>query len=320
MNYRVLGRTGLRCSEIGLGTWAFSSGVYGPVKEEDAAAAIDTAIAAGINFFDTAPLYGNSERDGIAEEVLGRALRAHSRESVLISTKFGRNPTDGNRPNFHADRARQSVEASLQRLGTDRLDVLFFHSPFSPNEIHDDVWDALADLKKQGKVRFIGHSISAFAATEQMARSWAKERKIDVVQVVYSLLNREASDLIHDLGEQGIAIVARESLANGFLSGKVGRDTVFPPNTLNARYSRQEIAERVEQVERLSFLVRGDIQSMPQAALRWVLDNPHVSLVLTGAKDPQEVRDCAAASNVPSYAPEELSRAEAQHTKDFAAA
>jgi aryl-alcohol dehydrogenase-like predicted oxidoreductase len=193
------------------------------------------------------------------------------------------------------------VEESLQRLGTEWIDVLFFHSPFSPEEIHDDVWDALADLKKQGKVRFIGHSISAFAATQQMARSWAEARKIDVIQVVYSLLNREASNLIRDLGEQGVGIVARESLANGFLSGMVTRDTVFAPNTLNARYSREEVAERVEQVERLSFLVRGDIKSMPQAAMRWVLDNPHVSLVLTGAKDPREVRDCAAASKRTPY-------------------
>jgi aryl-alcohol dehydrogenase-like predicted oxidoreductase len=92
MNYRALGRTGLRCSEIGLGTWAFSSGVYGPVAEEDASAAVNAAVEAGINFFDTAPLYGNSQRDGIAEEVLGRALRDHPRDSVLIATKFGPQP------------------------------------------------------------------------------------------------------------------------------------------------------------------------------------------------------------------------------------
>lgn len=319
MNYRVLGRTGLRCSEIGLGTWAFSSGAYGPVREEDAAAAVDAALEAGINVFDTAPLYGSGERDGIAEEVLGRALGTR-RDAALITTKFGRNPSDGYRPAFHADRARRSVEESLRRLGTDRIDVLFFHSPFSPDEIHDDVWNVLAGLKEQGKVRFVGHSVSAFAATEGMARSWARERKIDVVQVVYSLLNREAESLIRDLGEEGIGVMARESLANGFLSGGVTRDTVFPPNTVNARYSREEIAERVAQVERLSFLVRGDISSLPQAAMRWVLDDPHVSLVLTGAKNPREVRDCAAASIAAPYTPEEMARARELHTRDFAAA
>ncbi len=319
MKYRTLGRTGLRCSEIGLGTWAFASQVYGDVAEAEAHRTIYTALDAGINFFDTAPRYGSPERDGIAEEVLGRALGPRHAD-VLISSKFGRNATEQAAPHFHARRARRSVEASLRRLGRDHLDVLFFHSPFSPDDIHDDVWQALADLKKEGKVRFIGHSISMFADTQQMARDWASARKIDVVQVVYSLMNREAARLIRDLEEQGIGIMARESLANGFLSGAVTRDTVFPAGTLNARYSRQEIEDRVGYVEQLAFLVRGDVRSMPQAALRWVLDNPHVSLVLSGAKNAEELRDAVAASEAARYTREEQARAEAVHAHDFSAA
>jgi aryl-alcohol dehydrogenase-like predicted oxidoreductase len=139
------------------------------------------------------------------------------RDKIIISSKFGRNSSEGNTPNFHAKRARESVEASLQRLRTDRLDVLFFHSPFRRNEIHDEVWEALDKLKADGKIRFVGHSISMFQNTQQMARDWAAEHKIDVIQVVYSLLNREATNLMRDLGKEKIGIVARESLANGFL-------------------------------------------------------------------------------------------------------
>ena len=183
MKYRTLGRSGLRCSEIGLGTWAFASLVYGKVKEQEAQDAIRAAVDNGINFFDTAPLYGSKEEDGIAETILGQGLKG-IREKVLISSKFGRNPTENNAPNFHAQRVQESVESSLWRLKTDYLDVLFFHSPFSPEEIHDDVWEALEKLKQAGKVKTVGHSISMFKDTEQMAREWAAERKIDVIQVV----------------------------------------------------------------------------------------------------------------------------------------
>jgi aryl-alcohol dehydrogenase-like predicted oxidoreductase len=159
-----------------------------------------------------------------------------------------------------------------------------------------------------------------FQNTQQMARDWAAKRRIDVIQVVYSLLNREAATLIHDLGAEGVGIVARESLANGFLSGKVTRETVFPPEHLNARYSREEIIERVEQAERLSFLVRDDIVNMPQAALRWVLDDPNISVVLTGARNERELLECGAASDARPYSADELKRAAEMHHKDFEAA
>ena len=319
MKYRTLGRTGLRCSEVGLGTWAFASQIYGEVPEADALKAIQSAIDGGINFFDTAPMYGTSQHDGVAEEILGRGLR-HHRDTVIISSKFGRNPTDGNRPNFHAQHCINSVEESLRRLATDHIDILFFHSPFSPDEIHDDVWAALDKLKEEGKIRFTGHSISMFKQTEQMARDWAADRKIDVVQVVYSLLNREAKNLIDFLGEENVGIVARESLANGFLSGTVTRDARFPLSHLNARYSRDEIIERVEQVQRLSFLVRDEIKTMPEAALRWVLDHTEISLVLSGAKNPGEILECASAADAIGYSAEEMRKADSIHQKDFQAA
>ena len=319
MKYRNLGRTGLQCSEVGLGTWAFASQIYGSVPEKEAVATIRAALDLGINFFDTAPLYGDSERNGISEEILGRGLGG-DRERVLVSSKFGRYSTDGAAPNFHAARARESVEGSLRRLGTDRIDVLFFHSPFGPQDIHDDVWQELDRLKQEGKVRFVGHSISMFSDTEGMARTWAEERRIDVVQVVYSLMNREAAGLIRDLGSRNIGIVARESLANGFLSGAVTRDTVFEQGHLNARYPHEEIEARVAYVEEISFLIRPPVTRLPQAAFRWVLDNPHVSLVLSGASNPDQLAEGAAASDLPSYRPDELRRAEEVHRRDFQAA
>ena len=319
MKFRTVGRTGLRCSEIGLGTWAFASQIYGKVEPTEALATIHAALAAGVNLFDTAPLYGSRERDGIAEEILGRGLGL-DRNRVFVSSKFGRYATDDAAPHFHAACARESVEGSLRRIGTDHIDILFFHSPFGEDDIHDDVWTELDRLKQEGKVRFIGHSISKFADTQAMARRWADERRVDVVQVVYSLMNREARSFIHELGSEGIGIVARESMANGFLSGTVTRDTVFESGHLNARYSREEIEARVDYIEQLEFLVRPPVMNLPQAAFRWVLDDPNVSFVLSGASNPEQLRDGLAVSDMAGFTPDELHRVDDVHVRDFQAA
>lgn len=318
MNHRTLGRTGLNVSEVGFGTWALGSPVYGDVASRDAHDAVRGALDAGITFFDTAPLYGTKEADGIAEEVLGKGL-GPDRDKVTIATKFGRYPTRGHlNTYFNAEGVTTSVEDSLRRLGTDRLDVLFFHSPFGPEQIEDSVWQALEDLKTSGKVRFVGHSISLFDQTQAMAREWAAEGKIDVIQVVYSLMNREAESLISDLSATGVGIVARESLANGFLSGAFTHDTTFAEGTINARYSREEIIERVDVADAYkALLVQGEVTGLAQAALRWVLDNPEVGLVLSGSRHLDEITDSARASDLPPFTPEQLTRACELHRKDY---
>jgi len=320
MKYRKLGRTGLEVSEISLGTWAFGNNVYGGVDEKDGIKAIHEGMDLGINLFDTAPQYGTAEQDGVAEIVLGKALKG-IRDKVNISTKFGRNPTiKSGASQFYKSRVIASVEESLKRLQTDHIDVLFLHSPFGPDEIQDDVWEGLEQVKKQGKVRFVGHSISMFEQTKDMGREWAKEGKIDVIQVVLSLMNREAQELVEELQKYPIGVVARECMANGFLAGVFNKETVFTPGTLNARYSREEIIERVNQVDNFSFLMRDDIDNMPQAAMKWVLDQKGVSTVLSGAKNSMELKGAASASNANSYSEAELKRAIEVLKKNFEAA
>ncbi|REG89437.1 aldo/keto reductase [Winogradskyella sediminis] len=317
MKYRKLGRTGIEISEISLGTWAFGNKVYGGVDEQDGINTIHAGIDMGINIFDTAPQYGTPEQDGVAEIVLGKALKG-KRDKVHISTKFGRNPTIKNGASqFYKSRIVDSVEESLKRLQTDYIDVLFFHSPFSPEEINDDVWEGIEHVKKQGKVRFIGHSISMFHQTENMARQWAKESKIDVIQVVLSLMNKEAQQLIEELQTYPIGVFGRECLANGFLSGAITKDTRFAEGTLNARYSREDIAERVDQVEAFKFLLRDDVKNMPQAALRWVLDQKGISTVLSGAKNISELKGAVSASEAKPFTETELKLAKDVLKKDF---
>jgi aryl-alcohol dehydrogenase-like predicted oxidoreductase len=322
MKYRSLGRTGLKVSEVSLGTWAFGSpSIYGAVDSGDANRAIRGALDAGINFFDTAPLYGTKEADGIAEEVLGKALGA-DRDKVTIATKFGRYHSRVHTNDlFDGETVTWSVEQSLRRLGTDRLDVLFFHSPTHPDKIKDDVWSALDTLKRSGKVRFVGTSTGFLKDTGEMSKSWAVQGRIDVAQIAYSLTYREWEPIIADLGRQGVGIVARESLANGFLAGVFTKDIQFPAGSLNSRYSREEIVERVELADRYkAALVRRDVRSLAAASMRWVLDNSHISTVLSGSKKLEEILDCASASDATAYSADELAQAKALHTKDFSPA
>jgi aryl-alcohol dehydrogenase-like predicted oxidoreductase len=214
-----------------------------------------------------------------------------------------------------------SVEQSLRRLGTDRIDVLFFHSPTHPDKIKDDVWAALDELKRSGKIRFAGLSCGFIEHTADMTRAWAAQGRIDVAQIAYSLTYRVWEPIIADLGRQGVGIVARESLANGFLGGAFTKDIIFPAGSLNARYSREEVIERVETADRYAaLLVRRDIRSLAQAAMRWVLDNPDISLVLSGSKKLEEILDCAAASDAVPYSEAELAGARALHVRDFSPA
>ncbi len=322
MKYRPLGRTGLNVSEVSLGTWAFGSpSIYGSVVSDDAHRTIRGALDAGINFFDTAPLYGTKETDGIAEKVLGQALGA-DRDRAIIATKFGRYHSRVHTNEFFdGSSVIWSVEASLQRLGTDRLDVLFFHSPTHPDKIKDDVWTALDGLKRSGKVRFVGLSCGFINDTGAMTRTWAAQGRIDVAQIAYSLTYREWEPIITDLDQQGVGIVARESLANGFLAGVFTKDIVFPAGSLNSRYPREEIVARVELAECYkALLVRRDVKSLAAAAMRWVLDNQHVSVVLAGSRKLEEILDCAAACAAAPYSAEELAAARKLHTKDFSPA
>lgn len=322
MKYRTLGRTGIKVSEVSLGTWAFGSpSIYGSVDAAEAHRAIRGAFDAGINFFDTAPLYGTKEADGIAEQVLGAGLGAN-RDKVTIATKFGRyhSRTHTNEL-FDGETLVWSVEQSLKRLGTDRIDVLFFHSPTHPDKINDNVWAALAKLKTAGKIRFVGTSTGFIGGTGAMTRTWAKEGRIDVAQIAYNLTYREWEPILNEIGQLGVGIVARESLANGFLAGVFTQDTVFPVGSLNSRYSREEVIERVATAARYqALLVRRDVKSMAQAAMRWVIDNPHVTTVLSGSRKLAEILDCAAASEAAPFTATELAEARRLHVKDFSPA
>ena len=154
-----------------------------------------------------------------------------------------------------------------------------------------------------------------------MSAQWMKDGLIDVIQVVLSPFNREARSLIETAIDCNCAVVARECLANGFLSGAIKADTVFPEGSLNARYSREEIAERAAYANQLSgAMLNEEIQTLVQATYRWVLDQPGVSLALSGAKDLGEMEDPVKASILASFDESLRAAVEEMHLKDFGAA
>src|SRR5438445_8223639 len=222
MRYRTLGSTGLKVSEVGFGAWAIGGNAhgnsYGPTEDEASIAAIEKAVELGCNFFDTADVYGH----GHSEELLGKALKGRRKE-VVLATKGGSDfYHDPPRLNFTEAHIFFAVEQSLKRLDTDIIDLYQLHNPpFSVIE-GGRVFEPLEKLKKQGKVRYYGISIH----DPQEGLLAMKTGKPSTIQVVYNYLRRDAAEELFPRAlAEGVGIIAREPLANGFLTAKYTKDS-----------------------------------------------------------------------------------------------
>lgn len=329
MNYRQLGRTGLQVSEIGFGAWAIGGAAfgnsYGPTDDAASLAAIRRALALGCTFFDTADVYGH----GHSEELLGAALRtAHARDQVVIATKVGANfynrdidpalaarlavylgrPLTDFAPaavlpvthssNFSPDYLRFACEQSLRRLRSEVIDLYQLHNPDLALLAQGEVWQALADLKQAGKIRFVG--ISIHQPLEGMAA--LASGQVDAIQVVYNLLDQEAAAQLFPAAQRaGVAIIAREPLANGFLTGKYQPDAHFAPGDVRAAWPASVVAARARAAQALAAELTRPGVTLAQAALRFALAHPAVCTVIPGAKTPAQVeQNLAATAPTPS--------------------
>jgi len=321
MQYRMLGKTGLKVSEVGFGAWAIGGpaelgGVqigWGDVDDEVSVRAVHAALDAGVNFIDTADSYGR----GHSEEVLAKAL-AGRRDEVVIATKFGsRVDSEGQWvKDFSGEWIRQAVEASLRRLNTDYIDLIQCHSPWGLEALTDDTFAALEDLKQAGKIRHYGVSVKQTEHGVPVLRRWPQ---VETIQVVYNILSRQAEAELLPLAQEGaVGIIARVPLASGFLTGKFGPDVAFPENDHRSRsYPPAKARWVVEAVEKSRFLERGGKKTMAQAALQFCLSHAAVSVVIPGAKTAEQARDNAAASDGVLLTPEELARIRAEVSGDL---
>ncbi|HLQ42319.1 MAG TPA: aldo/keto reductase [Thermoplasmata archaeon] len=313
MQTRTLGRTGLKVSEIGFGAWGIGGNAhgnsYGPTEDAESIAAVHRAIEMGVNFFDTADVYGW----GHSEEVLGEALRAR-RDNVYVATKVGGDFYHGGvRMNFDSGYIAFALERSLKRLRTDHVDVYQLHNP--PAEMMGDpeTYEVLEALKAEHKIDHYGVSVHEPSEAALCLGAGSPE----VLQIPFSLFRQEWIEETLDAARKAnVGIIAREPLGNGFLTGTIRPDARFPPGDIRHHWPPAMVAGRVAAVKELSFLVQPD-RTMAQAALRFVLAYPEVSVTIPGAKSVAQAEENAAASDAPPLSKDDLERARRLYAKDF---
>ena len=295
MRYRNLGGTGLRVSVIGLGTWQYGGEWGRTFSQAQADAILDQAGDLGINLIDTAECYG----DHLSERLIGDYLSRHDRALWFVATKFGHhfNRFLDRTEDFSATGVRQQLEASLQALRIERIDLYQFHSGSDSQALNEDLWTMLAEQKQAGKIRHLGISILG-KGSETQARE-ARRLGAEVLQVIYKRLDRRPEQLYFPHAQQhNLGILARVPLASGLLSGKYRAGVTFPANdwrsTFDAERTRRELTE-VEHIQQTE--VPAGVP-LAQWALAWCLKNTQVSAVIPGCQDPAQVASNAAAAEL----------------------
>lgn len=308
MKYRKLGKTGLKVSEISLGSWLTYGGY---VEKENAVQSIHKAYELGINFFDTANVYERGE----AEKVVGEALRGYARESYVLATKvfwpMGDGPNDRGLSRKHVF---EQFHASLKRLGTDYVDIYYCHR-FDPETPVEETLRTIDDLVTQGKILYAG--VSEWTAV-QMAEALSVADKylldrIVVNQPVYNMFNRYIEKDVIPLGEaKGIGQVVFSPLAQGLLSGKYTSLADIPADSRAAKLENMRkglTEEKIGKVLQLNAIAKELGITVAQLALAWILRQPNIASALVGASRPQQVVENAAAAGI-VLAPEVLEKIE----------
>ena len=289
MQPRLLGKTGLSLSPIGFGC----ASVWGNrlISDRDAISLFETAYSLGVTYFDTGHSYG------MAEERIGKALRQGfvPRDRIVISTKFGTRIVNG-KPVHDVSPAwiRESVETSLRRMGTDFVDLLSIHGTRS-TDFTEQTFQTLDALKKEGLVRFIGASTSndAHLIDEISRHDW-----FDYVFLRYNILNRPLEPLIKTLYENGIGVIAGAPLAEGLYSDRI----YHPRSKKDLWYLARAAAhfrKQLREGRRYRFIDQADGISGAQIALRYVLDNPHITSAVVGTASIEHLRENLQASEIP---------------------
>jgi aryl-alcohol dehydrogenase-like predicted oxidoreductase len=291
-------------SEVGFGAWAIGGNAhgnsYGPTDDKTSVAAVQRALELGCNFFDTADVYGH----GHSEELLGQALQGQ-RDKVIIATKVGGDFYHGApKMNFNPDYIEYALGKSLERLQTGYVDVYQLHNPPVHLVKSGNLFRTLEMLKEKGSIRHFGISIH----DPQEGLLAMKTGHPETIQVVFNILRQDAKPQLFEAAkDNGVAIIAREPLANGFLTGRHTAEDEFPQGDIRNGFPRDYILNLVLAAEQLRFL-ETKTRSLAQASLRFVLDQKEISTVIPGAKTPQQTEENLSASTVAPLTGEELMR------------
>ncbi len=304
MEYRELGRTGWQVSAISFGAWAIG-GTWGKVDDEESMAALHHALDLGVNFFDTADVYG----DGRSERLLAR-LRRERAETFSIATKAGRRLNPHVAGGYTRENLTAFVERSLKNLETEAIDLLQLHCP--PTEVYymPEVFSVLDDLVTAGKLRYYGVSVEKV----EEALKAIEYPNVQSVQIIFNMFRQRPAELFfHEAQRRRIGVLARVPLASGLLSGKFSRASTFAADDHRAFNRNGEAFDRGETFSGLDFEVSlravealrplaSPNLTMAQMALRWILMFSAVTCAIPGAKYPAQVRENVAAINLPPLA------------------
>ncbi len=304
MKYRILGKTGLKVSEVGFGAWAIGGNEhgnsYGPTDDHVSIMTVERAFELGCNFYDTADVYGH----GHSEELLGQALKGH-RNDVILSTKVGGDfYHDPPRMNFNAEYLEFAAAKSCERLQTDYIDLYQLHNPPIQLFKNEKIFESLEKLKDSGRIRHYGVSIH----DPQEGLLSMKYGQPATIQVVFNLLRQEAKNQLFQSAQiRNVGIIAREPLSNGFLTGKFTIDSTFPPGDIRSNFPRNYQAGLVRAAQQLRIL-ESKTRTLAQTSVRFALDHKDIATVIPGAKTPQQVEENIKASDLPPLTGEELLR------------
>lgn len=314
MKYRQLGDTELQVSEVSFGTWAIGGG-WGHANDDEALTGLHQAMDAGVNFFDTADVYGS----GHAEELLAKATKGKEDE-IHVATKFCRAGDIHDLSTYSEESVRQYCESSLKRLKRERIDLYQIHCP--PHSILKDghVFEVLDKLKKEGKIRHYGVSVE----TVEEGLFSIGIPGVKALQVIYNLFRQKpAEELFPQAKAAGVGILVRLPLASGLLTGKFTETSTFAADdhrSFNADGAQFNVGETfaglpfnkgVELARELAWIAEGR-GNMARASMRWILDNPNITCVIPGFKNEHQVEDNLGTVQVPSFTPEEL-----EHIQSF---
>lgn len=301
MKYRKLGRTGWNVSEISFGAWAIG-GTWGKVNDEESLKALNKACDLGINFFDTADVYG----DGRSERLLAK-LKKERPEEIFIATKAGRKLNPHNATGYNKNNLTSFIETSLKNLNTDSLDLLQLHCP--PPEVYymPEVFDILDNFVSEGKIKFYGVSVEKV----EEALKAVEFPNVQSIQLIFNMFRQRPSELFFERAiEKEVGILARVPLASGMLTGKLSKDSKFETddhrnfNRNGEMFDKGETFSGVdynlslEAVEELKAVCPSNL-SMVQFALKWILMHEAVTCAIPGGRNVNQVEQNSSASDVP---------------------
>lgn len=308
MQYREFGRTGWRVSNISFGAWAIGS-AWGAVDDRESLAAMHRALDFGCNLIDTADVYG----DGHSERLIAR-LRKERREPFYVLTKAGRRLDPHVANGYNAANLTAFVERSLTNLDTDSLDLIQLHCP--PTEVYyrPEVFGALDDLVRAGKIRHYGVSVEKV----EEALKAIEYPGIQSVQIIFNIFRQRPTErFFPEAARRKVAIIARVPLASGLLTGKMARDSVFSADD-HRNYNRHgesfDVGETfsgvdytigLDAVDELKTLVPPGV-TLAQFALRWILMHDEVTCAIPGGKRPSQVEDNSASSDLPALSDDQM--------------